>query len=108
MSRQVLTWPNAASLGQQYSNIAADLRTHRIAISAVANATVPTTGFTGTTMDGDYYDEYDTHVTLWVTEARGLHTDFSSFLTALDSRITQADSAAALWRSRIGVTHTVP
>lgn len=107
MAHEELTWPNAQEMKDKYTKLMNDLNAQRPAINTAANSVVPTAGFTGGALTGDYYDAYDQHAALWIQEAQGLVADFSTFLSELDVRIANAGTEEALWQSRIGVTHTV-
>lgn len=108
MAHQEPKWPYAQVTYNMYNDVVNSLNAQRAAINSAATAVVPTSGFTGGALTGDYYDKYEAHVTMWIQEAQGLQAEFAAFLSELDRRIAKAQAEASFWYSRIGVMKTVP
>lgn len=107
-SRWVPDYPNAASQRDIYANVVNSLTAQRPSIDAAASVYVlPINNYTDTTstLEGDYYDEYDIKASEWQKENSRINKEFQIFLHELDTRITIAEGKRNMWAQRIYMGH---
>ena len=100
-----LKYPEAESRRNHYRDLVSSLTANRTAIQSKVNgaSTVNAASVNPTNVDGVYYDRYIIARDTWIRRHGQTIAAFNTFLTDLDTCITNASNLQTMWQNRIGI-----